>query len=116
LGVWGFAPNSENQNAQAFWFGIPAVFRLQVFALQKPGNLFTPASVPLRLLRKQLAAPAIATRGGLRHWILPQAAQKMPQYGIDALRAYRISNKNSRETPCYSAVNLLFSIPSYPVV
>jgi hypothetical protein len=24
LGVWGFAPNSENQNAQAFWFGILA--------------------------------------------------------------------------------------------
>jgi hypothetical protein len=23
-GVWGFAPNSENQNAQAFWFGIHA--------------------------------------------------------------------------------------------
>jgi hypothetical protein len=22
LGVWGKAPNSENQNAQAFWFGI----------------------------------------------------------------------------------------------
>jgi hypothetical protein len=30
LGVLGKSPNSENQNAQAFWFGIHAIFELWV--------------------------------------------------------------------------------------
>jgi hypothetical protein len=49
--------------------GIPAIFELWLLLRKSQGNVDA-GLLPLRLLRKQLAAPAIAIRGGLRHWIL----------------------------------------------
>jgi hypothetical protein len=48
---------------------IHAVFRLRFFASQKPRNLLTPASMPLRLLRKQLAAPAHGIHAIFGLWV-----------------------------------------------
>jgi hypothetical protein len=52
--------------------GIPAVFRLQVFAKQKPGKSIHAG------IHTGPATPAIAIRGGLSHWILPAAKSISP--------------------------------------
>jgi hypothetical protein len=41
----------KNQKAQAFWFGVPAVFERGVFASQNPGKWNQPASMRLFALR-----------------------------------------------------------------